>query len=355
MGKMHHGKFFPVKIRRDRAGSALPGLSLQKTGLIRKVMVKEKMIDVYNTGKFHIVFQTVVILAGMAFLFGLIGWLLMGFMGIFYALFIAAILFLATPKISPWMVLRMYRVKSLSYHDVPELYAITHELTRRAGLKTVPQLYYIPTSVMNAFSVGSSMNSAVAVSDGIIRNLSWREITGVMAHEISHIHNNDLKLLSLADLMTRITSTLSFIGQILIVLYLPLIYFSRISIPLFPILLLIFAPSLSILMQLALSRAREFSADLGAAHLTGDPKGLASALEKMDQFDKNIWEYVFPVKKQSHPSLLRTHPNTGERLERLKPLSQDEKKIIIDFDQDEKTALPRYKPPEEETGWYWFR
>jgi len=311
--------------------------------------------NMYDSGKFHLVFQTAVILIGMAFLFGLIGWLLMGVMGIFYALFIAAILFLSTPKISPWMVLRMYRVKSLSYYDVPELYAITHELSRRANLRTVPQLYYIPTSVMNAFSVGSSTNSAIAVSDGIIRNLSLREITGVMAHEISHIHNNDLKLLSLADLMTRITSTLSFIGQILIVLYLPLVYFSRVSIPLIPILLLIFAPSLSILMQFALSRAREFNADLGAAHLTGDPHGLASALEKMDQYDKNIWEYIFPVKKQSHPSLLRTHPNTKERVDRLRPLSQDEKKIIIASGMDEKEKVPQYKPLEEEARGNGFR
>jgi len=311
------------------------------------------MSNVYNSGKYHLFFQTVVILGGMSFLFGLIGWLLMGVMGIFYALFIAAVLFLSTPKISPWMVLRMYRVRSLSHYDVPELYTITHELARRANLKTMPQLYYIPTSVMNAFSVGSSMNSAIAVSDGIIRNLSWRELTGVMAHEISHIHNNDLKLLSLADLMTRITSTLSFLGQILIVLYLPLVYFSRISIPLIPIVLLILAPFLSILLQLALSRAREFNADLGAAKLTGDPRALASALEKMDRYDKNIWEYVFPVRKQSHPSLLRTHPNTRERLNRLRPLSQDDRKIIIDFDMDEMKKVSQYKSIEEEPKWYW--
>jgi heat shock protein HtpX len=328
---------------------------LRKSGLIRRGIGKDDMFYVYSPGKFHLVFQTSVILAGMAVLFGLIGWLLMGVMGIVYALFIALILFFPTPKISPRMVLRLYRAKQLSYQDVPELYTITHELARRADLKTVPQLYHIPTSGMNAFSVGASMNSAIAVSDGIIRSLSLREITGVIAHEISHIRNNDLKLLSLADLMTRITSILSFIGQILIVLYLPLVYFSKVSLPLIPILLLISAPSFSILLQLALSRAREFSADLDSASLTGDPRGLASALEKMDQYDKNIWEYVFPLKKQSYPSLMRTHPNTKERLERLRSLPQDEKKIIITFDMDGQKKYPLAPPVGEEVRWNWFR
>jgi heat shock protein HtpX len=203
---------------------------------------------------------------------------------------------------------------------------------------------------MNAFSVGTSNNSAIAVSDGIIRYLSWREVAGVLAHEMSHIRNNDLRLLSLADFMTRITSILSFFGQILIILYLPLVFFSKANMPLMPILLLIFAPSLSIFLQLALSRTREFNADLGAAHLTGDPAGLASALIKMDQYDQSIWHYIlFPGRKPQHPSILRTHPHTEERLKRLRSLDKEQIKPFMDLDNEKK--MPVQFIQEDESRW----
>jgi heat shock protein HtpX len=313
------------------------------------------MANHYRSNRLVLVFQTSIIIFGMASLFGVIGWMLLGVMGIFYAFFIALILFLFTPKLSPWMVLRMYRARPLSYGEIPELYKIIGELSRRAQIKTVPQLYYVPTRVMNAFSVGTSSSSAIAVSDGIIRYLSWREIAGVLAHEMSHIRNNDLKLLSLADLMSRITSLLSFFGQILIVLYLPLAFFSKADIPLMPIVLLIFAPSLSMLLQLALSRAREFSADLGAAYLTGDPAGLASALKKMDQYEQSVWDFIiFPGRKHAHPSLLRTHPHTKRRLERLMSVADGESKPFMDLDSPGR--LDEHFPQREGMPqWNWFR
>jgi heat shock protein HtpX len=276
-----------------------------------------------NNGKIHLLFQTVVILAGMGVLFGLLGWMIFGTTGLLCALVMAFLLFLFTPKVSPWLVLRMYRARRLSYDEAPGLFDIVMDFSKKVGLSTIPLLYYVPNRMMNAFSVGSAKGSAIALSDGIMRYLGRREIAGVLAHEITHIKNNDLRLHALADLMTRVTSLLSFLGQALIILYLPMVFFSKTDIPLIPILLLIFAPSLSVLLQLALSRTREFDADLGSAELTGDPTALASALQKMDHYERGMWDIVYlPGRKQSHPSILRTHPNTKERMERLSALAE---------------------------------
>ncbi len=309
----------------------------------------------YHRSRFPLLFQPLVIIAGMAGLFGLLGWLLFGWAGLFWSVGFSAFLFITTPKVSPWMVLRMYRARRLSMEDAPGLLELAHGLSRRAGLASAPQLYYVPSRVMNAFSVGTAQSSAIALSDGIIRSLSWREMAGVLAHEITHIRNNDLRLHALADLMTRITGFFSFIGQVLVLFYLPMALFSQTRIPLLPIVLLVFAPTLSMLLQFALSRTREFDADLGAASLTGDPLGLASALQKMDRYDRSVWDLVFlPGRKNPHPSLLRTHPHTSERLERLVSLASGKDEAVAEFDEAERLSpsIPRVDRPPR---WNWFR
>lgn len=316
---------------------------------------KNRNNTTYTIRKHHLLFQTLVIIAGMAGLFGLLGWILFGTAGMLWSLVIAIILFVTMPRVSPWMVLRMYRARRLTPQEAPGLIDLTGRLSRRAGLQTEPQIFYVTSRVMNAFSVGSASASAIALSDGLIRYLSWREMAGVLAHEISHIRNNDLRLHALADLMTRITSLFSFLGQVLIVFYLPLALFSNTDIPLVPILLLIFAPAVSMLLQFALSRTREFDADLGAAALTGDPMGLASALKKMDHFEKSIWNLVFlPGRRNPQPSLLRTHPHTKERLERLAALADGKDAASVDLDDPDKLA-PHIPRVERQPTWNWFR
>jgi heat shock protein HtpX len=285
--------------------------------------MKSRSVSILNNNKVHLLFQTVIILAGMGGLFGLLGWMIFGTTGLLSALVMVFFFFLFTPKVSPWLVLRMYRARRLSYDEAPELFEIVLEFSKKAGLSASPLLYYVPSRMMNAFSVGSAKGSAIALSDGLMRYLGRREIAGVLAHEITHIRNNDLRLHALADLMTKITSLLSFLGQAMIILYLPMAFFSKAYIPLIPIFLLIFAPSLSVLLQLALSRTREFDADIGSAELTGDPMALASALQKMDHYERGMWDIVYlPRRKRSHPSLLRTHPHTKERMERLSALAE---------------------------------
>ena len=296
-----------------------------------------------TSGTLQNVFQTLVILAAMVLLFGLLGWMIFGAFGIFWALMIVGFILVSTPKLSPMLVLRMYDAKALYREDAGGLYEIVSELSRRANLRRAPRLHYIPSRMMNAFSVGSRNSSAIAISDGLIRFLDTREIAGVLAHEISHISSNDLRLHALADMMTRVTSMLSFFGQILIIIYLPMIFFADAHLPLFFILVLILAPLMSIVLQLALSRTREFYADLSAVRLTNDPRGLASALQKMESHDRSFWDILISQrKKDSHPSILRTHPHTQKRIERLMLMEEAKERDILQ--SRERIVLPEHFP-----------
>src|SRR5208337_4490447 len=105
----------------------------------------------YYTGKYHLLFQTAVILAGMGGLFGLLGWMIFGTTGLVWALVVVLLLFLSTPRVSPWMVLKMYRARQLSYDEAPGLFEIVSDLSRRADLPAYPLLYYVPRRIMNAF------------------------------------------------------------------------------------------------------------------------------------------------------------------------------------------------------------
>lgn len=210
----------------------------------------------------HNMFQTAVILGAMISLFSLLGWMVFGGFGIFWALMITGFILAGTPKLSPLIVLRVSGARPISLTDAPGLHRIAEELSFRAGLKKAPSLFYFPSRSTNAFSVGSQDSSAIALSHGLIQLLNVRELTGVLAHEISHIRNNDLRLHALADMMTRVTSLLSFFGQLLVVFYLPMTLFTDAHVPLLFILTLLAAPTLSVLLQLGLSRTREFRADL---------------------------------------------------------------------------------------------
>jgi heat shock protein HtpX len=127
--------------------------------------------------------------------------------------------------------------------------------------------------------------------------------------------------MTLADLVSRITHALSLVGQLLVLINLPLFLLNEATLSWLAILLLIFAPTLSALLQLALSRTREFDADLSAVDLTGDPQGLASALIKLEQQGGFLERLLMPGRHDPEPSLLRTHPRTEERIQRLLSLS----------------------------------
>jgi heat shock protein HtpX len=198
---------------------------------------------------------------------------------------------------------------------------LLQRLAARAGLAHLPRLYYIRSSLLNAFAVGSRESAAIGITDGLLRTLNQRELAGVLAHELSHIRNNDLWIMSLADLMSRLTSLMSWLGQFLLILNLPVLMMGGVAVPWLLVLTLIFAPTVMALLQLALSRAREYDADLDAASITGDPQGLASALAKLERYQGRYWEEILlPGRRIPEPSLLRTHPPTKERIARLMAL-----------------------------------
>jgi len=262
--------------------------------------------------------QSLLLLAVMVGFLSLLGWLLWGVDGIFWLLLLGFVLVLFNPVTSPWLIMRMYGARRLTSAQAPTLDSALRELARRAGLPRTPALFYIPSTMVNAFTVGRPNEAVIAVTDGLLRSLDTREAIGVLAHEVSHIRNNDMWVMGMADLFSRLTSLLSVLGQFLLLLNLPLIMLSHVNINWFAILLLIFAPTLSALAQLGLSRTREYEADLSAARLTGDPEGLAKALAKIEQRSGSLLERIFlPGRRIPEPSLLRTHPPTQERVRRL--------------------------------------
>lgn len=270
--------------------------------------------------------QTIALLAGMVAILSSLGWMFFGVNGLVWAFFLGLGVLLFSPRITPRAMLRAYGARRLEPQEAPALYQAVAELAKRAGLPRAPTLYYVRSSIMNAFAVGSSEQAAVAVTDGLLRALSLREVVAVLAHELSHVRNNDMWVMSLADVISRITSLFSLLGQVLLLLYLPLLL-AGYQLAWGPVLLLVGAPSFSALLQLALSRSREFDADLHGALLSGDPRGLASALNKMERSQGNLLERIFlPGRREPHPSLLRTHPPTEERVRRLLEIAEEQEK-----------------------------
>lgn len=265
--------------------------------------------------------QTLLLLAVMGGFMLLLGFLLWGMEGIAILAITGALLLLVNPRFTPQLIMRLYGAFPLSPQQAPLTHAAVRELSRRAHLTVLPKLYYIPSSMLNAFSVGRPDNASIAVSDALLRALNTEELVGVLAHEISHIRNNDMGVMGLADMFSRLTSLMSLFGQILLLLNLPLFFLTDTGINWFAILLLIISPHLCALAQLGLSRTREYDADLNAARLTGDPEGLARALIKIEQAQGGWLERLFfPGRKVPEPSMLRTHPPTKERVRRLMEL-----------------------------------
>lgn len=269
--------------------------------------------------------HSVALLLFMGGFLGMLGWLLWGTPGLVALLLVGAVGVMLNPSTSPRWVMRMYKATPLDARTAPGLAHAIAALAERAGLHSAPALYYIPSSVLNAFAVGAQQNAAIGVTDGLLQRLDDRELLGVLAHEVSHIQTNDVWVMGLADMFSRATSILSLFGQLLLFLNLPLILMGSATFSWWAVLLLIFAPHLSALAQLALSRTREYDADLNAARLTGDPKGLASALLKIERLQGGWLEKILlPGRKIPDPSLLRTHPLTEDRVRRLAALKPAE-------------------------------
>jgi heat shock protein HtpX len=268
--------------------------------------------------------QTIMLVAGSLSLFMATAYVFFGPQGVVFAIIFGAVSLYAASQVSPSMVLRMYRARPASRQEFPAGHELLDVLSRRAGLAAKPRLYVVPSQMMNAFAVGRVHDSAICLTDKLIRSLTLRELAGVMAHEISHIANADIRVMAIADMVSRFTSFLSTFGIVTLLLNLPsLVYGGAEQVPWGAVLLLLFAPTIGALLQLGLSRTREYDADFGAVMLTGDPDGLASALLKLETAQKAHWEgMVLPGGRIPDPSLLRSHPRTADRIARLMAMKQ---------------------------------
>jgi heat shock protein HtpX len=276
--------------------------------------------DVRRSHDFRNAVHTAILIAGTALLAGGIAYVVFGVEGLVYAGVSSAIGLYLLSRVSPGMVLTLYKARRLTRAEMPELHDLVEELAANAQLPAKPQLYYVQSKMLNAFAVGRREDSAIAVTDGLLRAMTLRQLGGILAHEISHIRSGDLRVMGLADVLNRITGFMSTMGLIGV----PLMFGTGWNIPVLGLLLLIFAPTVGGLLQLALSRAREYDADLDGAALTGDPEGLASALALLERRQGAVWEgLVFPGSRLPEPSLLRTHPRTEDRIKKLLALRRD--------------------------------
>lgn len=267
-----------------------------------------------------------VFLAALLALMGAVGWLIWGPTGFVIAGFAGALLVMFRPGWSASWVMKWFRGRELTRYDAPEFLTVVAEMARRAGLPSIPRVFVVPSADANAFAVGSPSDAAIGVTQGLLAGLDRRELVGVLAHEVGHIAAGDLRVMSLASAVVEVTRSLSFLGQILLLLNLPYLFLSGHGVPWLVVFLLMAAPSLGILLQLGLSRTREFQADAFAARLTGDPLGLASALMRLDRRNVNWLQAIvfpqFPRRRAEEPTWLRSHPQTAQRVNRLKEMAK---------------------------------
>jgi heat shock protein HtpX len=271
----------------------------------------------------------VLLLAGMVGTLSLCAWLLFGGRGVVWVLALGVGALALRPRMRPAWVLRMYRARPLPAAAAPDLHRVLDVLADRAGLPRPPALYYVPSRMLNAFAVGDRDTSAIGVTDGLLRTLTGRQLTGVLAHEISHISSEDLRMMTLADTVGRLTHAIAYAGLFMLVasgmsmaMAGPAGAGTTLASLLFVSVVLLFVPTVVTLLQLALSRAREYDADLAAATLTGDPLGLADALRTLHAHEGRLWERIMvPHGRSPDQLLLRTHPTADERIHRLRELT----------------------------------
>ena len=271
--------------------------------------------------------KTAILMAGIMALFGAVGSVIGGQQGMLLALGFGLISNFFAYWFSDKMVLKMYNAKEVDETSAPQFYRMVAELAQRAELP-MPRVYLIQEDAPNAFATGRNpQNAAVAATTGILRVLNERELRGVMAHELAHVKHRDILLSTISATMAGAISALANFAM----------FFGgrdsegRPTNPIASIAVALLAPIAAMLIQMAISRAREFEADRLGAEISGDPAALASALDKINRFangrvpleaterhpETAQMMIMNPLAGGGLRGLFSTHPDTAERIRRL--------------------------------------
>jgi heat shock protein HtpX len=263
--------------------------------------------------------QFAFLIVGMVSLMAFIGWQVGGLFGVIVAGALSLSSLLISSNFNVKKILQFKNINPLNVREGYGVYQMVEKLARKANLKSMPLVYLDNREDINAYTLADKENSAIVLSRGLTSHLNQRELYGVLAHEIAHLKNGDIRLMAFADQVSRLTRYLALAGQILLIALVPLILFSQIVVPWALLITLFVAPTLSQLALIAISRNREFKADMEAVAISGDNVGLASALRKIG-YQTNIWKRIYAPYIKDVPEILRTHPNTDDRVSRLEQM-----------------------------------
>ena len=273
--------------------------------------------------------KTTILMAGILALFGVVGGAIGGANGMLLALVLGGAMNVFAYWFSDKMVLRMYNAQEVDAASAPQFYGLVQELSQRAGLP-MPRVYLIDEAQPNAFATGRNPeHAAVAATTGILRILSARELRGVMAHELAHVKHRDILTSTIAATVAGAISALAQFG---------FLFGGRgdgeRANPIVGLIVMILAPIAAMLIQMAISRAREFEADRGGGEICDDPHALADALEKMERYSKGLpllaaeehpataqMMIINPLSGGGIQNLFSTHPATEERIARLRAMA----------------------------------
>jgi len=275
-------------------------------------------------------FKTAFLLTALTLLLMMIGRAFGGQNGMMIALAVALVMNFVSYFFSDKIALSMYRAKPVTREELPRAYQIVERLTQKIGLP-MPKIYVIPTESPNAFATGRNpQHASVAVTHGILGLLTDEELEGVLAHELGHVNNRDILISSVAATIAGAITMLASMGRWAMI-------FGGMEGGdrdrrgggggLAALLMLIVAPIAASLIQLAVSRSREYQADATGAHFTGNPYALASALQKLDAYARRVpmmaspsTAHLFiiqPLLGMNFANLFSTHPPIAKRIERL--------------------------------------
>jgi heat shock protein HtpX len=287
-----------------------------------------------GTGVMDNTIKTTMLLGLLTGVLILLGRAFGGDQGMILAFIVAIAMNFGSYWFSDKIVLAMYRSRQVDETEAPELHAMVDHLSKRAGLPK-PKVYIIPNPQPNAFATGRNPNhAAVAVTEGILRLLTAEELEGVLGHELAHVKHRDILISSLAATIA---------GAIMLIAHFAryAMYFGGMrdddrrggENPVVAILTILLAPVAAALVQMAISRSREYAADQSGAEISGNPQGLADALRKLERGVERMpmnsnpatahMFIVNPFSGRDMASLFSTHPKTEERIARLEEMARE--------------------------------